>query len=194
VSDGRLRELERRWRESGSVDDEASWLSERMRAGTLTRDRLELAAYCGSAAASKLVEPPSRSRKLRPFMLGLQPWGVEARVLAWIGCVSVAVARFAAQPRSGWDEVQESLPLLLRDLWAWFTCPCEDHAIRIPGIVESRYAGELAGFTQGLIKLTEVPEPEVVASIESLLLAWSLGDEACLLARREAALPWADER
>jgi len=53
VSDARLRELERRWKETGSVDDEASYLLERVRVGDLTRERLELAAYCGHQGARR---------------------------------------------------------------------------------------------------------------------------------------------
>jgi len=53
VSDERLREAERRARESGSTDDAALHLIERLRAGALTRERLRLAAYLGSV---RLVE------------------------------------------------------------------------------------------------------------------------------------------
>jgi hypothetical protein len=53
VSDARLRELERRWKETGSVDDEAAYLLERVRVGDLTRERLELAAYCGHEGATR---------------------------------------------------------------------------------------------------------------------------------------------
>jgi hypothetical protein len=52
VADARLRELERRWRETGAVQDEAAWLAERVRAGQLARGRLELAARLGHAGAS----------------------------------------------------------------------------------------------------------------------------------------------
>ena len=45
MTDERLRELERCWRESGSVEDEAAWLRERVRVGELSEARLRLAAY-----------------------------------------------------------------------------------------------------------------------------------------------------
>ena len=44
MSDQKLRDLERRWKETGSPDDEAAYLLERVRAGELSRERLELAA------------------------------------------------------------------------------------------------------------------------------------------------------
>ena len=37
MSDTALRNLERRWRETGTVEDEARYLSERLRAGELTK-------------------------------------------------------------------------------------------------------------------------------------------------------------
>jgi hypothetical protein len=51
MSDRRLRDLERRWRETGAHDDEARWLAERVRAGDLSTARLCLATYCGRAGA-----------------------------------------------------------------------------------------------------------------------------------------------
>src|SRR5687767_10481406 len=42
MTDARLRELERRWRETGELDDEAALLRERVRVGILRADRLEL--------------------------------------------------------------------------------------------------------------------------------------------------------
>jgi hypothetical protein len=51
VSDPRLRDCERRWRESGAVTDEAALLNQRVRVGDLARERLELAAFVGGSAA-----------------------------------------------------------------------------------------------------------------------------------------------
>ena len=41
MSDSNLRGLERRWRETGSVDDEAAYLRERVRVGDLTQENSE---------------------------------------------------------------------------------------------------------------------------------------------------------
>ncbi len=49
MTDQRLRELERR--AADSVEAEAAYLLERVRAGDLARQRLELAACCGHPAA-----------------------------------------------------------------------------------------------------------------------------------------------
>lgn len=51
MSDARLRDLQRIATASGSPSDEARVLTERLRQGSLTRERLELAAYVGHEAA-----------------------------------------------------------------------------------------------------------------------------------------------
>ena len=51
MTDPLLRALERAWRETGSVEAEAAYLRECVRAGALTGDRLALAALCGHPAA-----------------------------------------------------------------------------------------------------------------------------------------------
>lgn len=58
--DDHLRELERRARETGAPADEGAWLTERVRAGLLGRERLELAAFCAhpGACAALGVAPP----------------------------------------------------------------------------------------------------------------------------------------
>lgn len=61
MTDARLRELERRWKETGAVEDEAAYLLQKVRAGALTQERLELAAYCAheaSCLATNLESPP----------------------------------------------------------------------------------------------------------------------------------------
>jgi hypothetical protein len=63
MTDSNLRELERQFHASGSVEDEAAWLRARAQAGELSEERLELAAYCGHEAAvnSLAVDPLPRS-------------------------------------------------------------------------------------------------------------------------------------
>ena len=63
VTDANLRALERRFRESGAVEDEAAWLLERVRVGELEQSKLELAAWCEHAPAHLACEgrvPPFR--------------------------------------------------------------------------------------------------------------------------------------
>ena len=73
VSDERLRELERRWKETGSVEDEAAFLLERVRVGELTQERLELAAYCGHPASQAAVGEAGLRRQAAALR-DVQPW------------------------------------------------------------------------------------------------------------------------
>lgn len=72
MSDAALRELERRWRTSGAVEDEAAWHAARSRAGQLDRGRLQLAADLGWRAAELAVgtldpaSPPGIVERLLP--------------------------------------------------------------------------------------------------------------------------------
>ncbi len=52
-----LEALEARWRASGTAEDEGAWLLARARAGQLTHEWLELAAFCGHAGAAAVVDP-----------------------------------------------------------------------------------------------------------------------------------------
>jgi hypothetical protein len=60
VTDDRLQALGRRFRESGTVGDEAAWLAERVRAAQLSESDLELAARLEHPAAQLALgrEPP----------------------------------------------------------------------------------------------------------------------------------------
>jgi hypothetical protein len=62
VSDSRLRDLERRWKETGAAEDEAAFLLERLRVGDLTAERLELAAHCGHPAGQLALGRPVQPR------------------------------------------------------------------------------------------------------------------------------------
>lgn len=56
MADSQLRDAERRWRESGTVADEAELLRFQLRVGTRVHDRLALAAYCGYEAAARALD------------------------------------------------------------------------------------------------------------------------------------------
>ncbi len=105
MSDERLRELERRWRESGSVEDEAAWLLERVRVGELDQDRLELAAYCGHGAA-RVALGDAAARPAEDFdqwAAGLEQWSTAPPALP-------ALPRLAYRPVIG----NTAQPLLVR--------------------------------------------------------------------------------
>ncbi|MGE0710989.1 MAG: hypothetical protein AB7N76_28075 [Planctomycetota bacterium] len=116
MSDERLRELERRWQDSGTVEDEASYLLERARVGELSPERLQLAAYCGHPAALHATgaqAPPSPSREFFGGLVDRDRWGAEItfRVLVALAAPGVDAwrERFPADPR-----VPEAFGVLVR--------------------------------------------------------------------------------
>lgn len=87
MTDARLREVERAASCTGAVDDEARVLVERVRAGDLPRDRLDLAAHCGheaSRAALGLGETllPWDAPTLLEWFAGLAPSGAGTLAFA----------------------------------------------------------------------------------------------------------------
>lgn len=118
MSDQKLRELERRWKESESVEDEAVYLRERVRVGGLTQDRLELAASCGHPAARRAMCLPEHGA-LAPAIESL------ARGLGTQGLIAAAtdaVADIRDAVESG--GAVERLLVAARD---WLECPCDEH-------------------------------------------------------------------
>lgn len=62
VSDEQLRAAERKWRESESTADEALYLSQRIRAGDLSHECTQLAAFLGHAAATTALGTTPRAK------------------------------------------------------------------------------------------------------------------------------------
>jgi hypothetical protein len=89
VSDGKLRELERAFRESGAVEDEAAWLRERVRVGDLAADRLSLARALGAEGLGALDPGQSFSDWLASLRFRVKRGRVE---LNWAR-VPIAMAR-----------------------------------------------------------------------------------------------------
>lgn len=92
VSDERVRELERRFRQSGDSETEQALLRERLRLGQVTRERLAVAAFLEHEPALALVErwtPESDelSYESLTWLRGLTGAGVEvvARAAALVG-------------------------------------------------------------------------------------------------------------
>jgi hypothetical protein len=103
--DNAIRVKERRFRETGEVADEVAWLRERLRAGEVSRKRVELARHCGHEASALLLgrgcdtdamclkcwqEPAALDRLVR---LG----GHEARCRAAIVAANLILERHRAE-------------------------------------------------------------------------------------------------
>ncbi len=66
MSDPSLRELAQRWRQSGTVEDEAAYLRARRRAGDLDPERLHLAAFCRHPAARLALDEAELEAVVKP--------------------------------------------------------------------------------------------------------------------------------
>ncbi len=113
---------EHRGKRDPQVPD-AAWLRARLRAGDLTADGLELAAYCGDGAAAQVSgrspEPVAQHNNL--WADGLRKWGAIATIRA-----IVALARYFAcdwRPGVGVGDLERGL----RTSEQWILCPCDQH-------------------------------------------------------------------
>lgn len=74
-----LRELERRFKETGAPEDEAQWIRLRLRAGLLKHDQVKLASYLAHPAARLVVPSP-----LIANSYGEDPTLPEGCTLRWL--------------------------------------------------------------------------------------------------------------
>ena len=98
MTDSHLRVLERRFRLSGGVLDEAVWLKARVQAGALDQSQLDLAAYLGHPAAGAtpgapdLTWTPENQAPTWRWAKGLARWGVEVQIRAAVAATRQALA------------------------------------------------------------------------------------------------------
>lgn len=80
MSDDRVRILERRFRASGSVEDEAAWLRARGQIGELNEEQLRLAAFVDHQPARLALgdQAPTAPWDIRGWIDGLKAWGIDA--------------------------------------------------------------------------------------------------------------------
>ena len=141
VSDADLRDLERRWRETCSAEDEAAWIRELVRRGELPPSRLRYAADCGDAAALLVLEDDlTLPRDLRQ---GLERFAkadvvLQARVAVallqdaevaaaglWLSLLKSALSLLAT---GGAVRLEGSRLGAFEALEAWILCPCRSCA------------------------------------------------------------------
>jgi ankyrin repeat protein len=144
VTDEHLRDLERK-AAFGSVTDEASWLVERLRSGALSKDRLRLAAFVGSAAARLALGSEAPESPLGPTLnendyaalcrcvAGLEPFGRET----WVRAAVAAAEGVAAE-----TGLTRKAELCLDAARAWIRCPCDQHARETAQVVADQPADD----------------------------------------------------
>lgn len=119
MTDRRLRELERRWQETGNVQDEAAYLVERVRAGDLRRERLELAARWGHAGARQAVESGDPWPGARAVIDRTLPDGKRAFAPLCVHMARALLGEFEAR-----FPPDEQLTTAVETAEAWVRCPC----------------------------------------------------------------------
>lgn len=156
MSDARLRDLERRSAQ-GDVDAAAALIGERIRAGTLDRDRAQLAAYLGDAGArawlalgetALVVGHGDRQRTVTRWAVvdRCEPGRMASDLATW--GVVVELRAIVAAARCAWTRAHGGQHSLLRCIGAgcggcgatanermtpilateaWIACPCAAH-------------------------------------------------------------------
>lgn len=148
-----LRELQRRFEESGALADEAAWLAERVRRGEVTPETLARAALLGEPAARAVLgadAPPERIREAhgmtvpatyrRLWFDGLLSWP-RSTAESWAELVlSGSLLWFTdfepleVEAIADWDYGYLRLPTFVpfakngrADVWAWYTPWCSEN-------------------------------------------------------------------
>ena len=149
MSDARLRELERRWREGRDPQDARRWVHElaragaspaevllaRQEAGLLAPERLAAAAALGDPAARQALEagppgPPDLLAALTPVIRLGQEACVRAALAAARAVLPAFEERLASEPRPR---------RALAAAEAWLLCPCEPHAAEAARAAEAAW-------------------------------------------------------
>jgi hypothetical protein len=143
MSDSRVRDLERRWKETSSPADEAAHLLERVRVGNLTQERLELAADCGHEAAILALgrRPDRYQASLDELAASLMAVGTEACVRAGLALARKGLPAWTTQ--TGDRRPQE----LLAACDAWIADPLLVEGVRI---ADAAVGHAMLDWTQGL--------------------------------------------
>ncbi len=143
MSDEKLRELERRWKESGSVEDESAWLRERVRVGDLAPSKLQLVAELGDPAAQHALGHASVGLAGEEFN-GLASWEKEFMIRAGVAALWVGL--------SVWEVYREDdgLQRLLTLACEWVVSPSPELA------TEVLRAARAVGGASGMGSLDEV--------------------------------------
>ncbi len=124
MSDEHLRELERRWRASGTVADESAFLAERMRTGQLAPEQVHTLAEMGYPAAMIVIgvtqEWPAQQR-LTETLFDLGPQSFCRAILIVLGrlCLELDLTHPPAV-----------VATLIESARAWLASPTAEHAAR----------------------------------------------------------------
>lgn len=158
MTDNRLTDLEKRWKDSGSAADEAALIKERARIGDLAFQHLELAAYLNHPPAQTALAEPVLDCPLDEWISGLELWGLEPLCRAW-----VALSRMSGGDESKREKMEE-----------WIACPCDGHWASI-GTGENDHDHIEATVEAAKTVAAAQGEETVRNAVRTELLDWMLG-------------------
>jgi hypothetical protein len=157
VSDNRLRELERRFRATGSVEDEANYLQQRVRLALVAPEALEAASYLGHPGAVRALgranETHSRTGRLDDVARMLDESQQRDWARRW-GAHALTSLEGVVLPRAGLRRIAERLA---------------------EGRIDPNFPSETVGDVLFLIE--SLPDPqsgELLGAAIALLVAWLL--------------------
>ncbi len=192
--DQRVRELERRWRTSRTVEDEGAWLYARAHAGAdPSVDQLRAAAILGDPAATVALRS---SRAIATLD------GAEARFRALAPAPASLLQRaVVAALRVRIDAMEASVPGSRRSVEAlerWIVCPCVGHRdalARLGGALPHDSSGWIATLVPDQPEralsharaLGLVPPDQLIEAVGADVAPWLLGRVDPLLARVDCA-------
>lgn len=179
MTDSRLRELERRWKETGSPKDEELYLRECLRTGRLSEEQLALAAFCTHSVAQVILDyqAPIQPDTLREWVEGLSHWGKMCSIRAAIAAAQSCLHRWTRYPED--NRPQEALNAVI----AWIHCPCAEHQESMTTahvIIQDAYRNlELAANSQSSIiddQISHAQDSQVAGSVlAAVIIAGDFG-------------------
>lgn len=102
MTDLSLRELERRFRESASVEDEVAWLRARLAAGKLDAHQVELAAFLGHPGCALIRGEPQVRLEPKEWAKRMVSLGSNAPAFALEACVRASRVYVAELTGTRW--------------------------------------------------------------------------------------------
>ncbi|MCA9642758.1 MAG: hypothetical protein KC492_18805 [Myxococcales bacterium] len=162
MTDSRLQELKRAWEASGSVEDEAAYLRERVRVGDLTQERLELAAYCGHEGAQIAVTTCVQSAPAEEWLSGLRSHGRKACAAAAAAAAHLGIAQLA-HPNSAEAKEVASRAIAIAERYA-------AGGLELGALVAREVTGEAYLAAEGL------PEPASLATLAAAFASKTVYD------------------
>ena len=203
MSDQRLRDLERRWKSSGSIDDEAAYLIERVRVGNLSNKMIQILLLCDHPATCNAfpVDHEMASSTTDSWLQALYAHSTDSMVRAAIACgrsmlplprtnlahvIVTACIDHVIEPTI---EKKNLILTLARDLnslynnaegedaWHMHQDGAFDALIVMAETISLTYSGSQPLRTVYVNAADSKGDETIIAAIKSDLIAWALGND-----------------